>query len=517
MNFARTKLMEHQHNGLKKMYGKTGFALLMEQGTGKTLTFIEEALRLYADGKIEAVFILAPNGVHENWVLDQCPTHIPSTIEARATYYCSDMNRKEKAQLAWVTAPRKVGEIPPLRILSMSYDSLTTDAGFKVAVGFVRAHTTLLIADESQRIKTSGASRTKRALNLRRFAKYRRIGTGTVATNSPVDVFSQFEFLEEGLLGTSSLPVFRAEYCELLQPGHGMLRHIVDRSVRASGRNITEDQRQKILERTQIVAKDSTGRPIYKNLDRLQALIEPHSFRVLKEDCLDLPPKTYETRYFHLGKKQRESYDTMEKDLRYILEDGTMVTASKLTAMGKLRQMTSGFILFRDGTVEYLADNPRIALLKDTLEDEPRQGIIWAQYKEEIRNIVAAIRKMGMTAEAVNGDVAMGKRRTIREDFQSGALQWIVAHPGAMGTGFTLTAAKLVIYYSNDFNLENRLQSEDRAHRIGQADTVQYLDFVAIDTRDDDVVWALQHKLDTAAMINGDPERQSRFTERTER
>jgi SNF2 family DNA or RNA helicase len=514
MNFALTKLMKHQQKGLEKMYDKTGFALLMEQGTGKTLTFIEEALRLYADGKIEAVFILAPNGVHENWVLDQCPTHIPETIPARATYYCSDMNRREKAAMEWVRAPRKPGEVPPLRILSMSYDSLCTDAGWKVAIAFVRACPTLLIADESQRIKTPSATRTKRSLNLRRFAKYRRIGTGTVATNSPVDVFSQFEFLEEGLLGTSSLPVFRAEYCELLQPGHGMLRHIVDRSLRSSGRDVTKDQRQKVMERTQIVAKDSMGRPIYKNLDRLQALIEPHSFRVLKEDCLELPPKTYETRYFHLGKKQRDSYDRMEKELRYILEDGTMVTASKLTAMGKLRQMTSGFIMFRDGSIEYLEDNPRIQLLKDTLEDELRQGIIWAQYKEEIRNIVAAIRKMGMAAEAVNGEVAMGKRRGIREDFQAGKLQWIVAHPGAMGTGFTLTAAKLVIYYSNDFSLENRLQSEDRAHRIGQTDSVQYLDFVAIDTKDDDVVWALQHKLDTATMIQGDPQRQRRWEAR---
>jgi SNF2 family DNA or RNA helicase len=236
---------------------------------------------------------------------------------------------------------------------------------------------------------------------------------------------------------------------------------------------------------------------------------------VLKEECLTLPPKTYETRYFHLDKKQRAVYDRMVEELRYVLEDGTVVTHSKLVAMNKLRQITSGFILFRDGSTEYTDDNRRIALLRETVDEEPRQGIIWAQYKEEIANVVATLRGLGMTAEAVNGEVAMGKRRAIREDFQNGSLQWIVAHPAAMGTGFTLTAAKLVIYYSNDFNLENRLQSEDRAHRIGQNDTVQYLDFVAIDTRDDDVVWALQHKLGTAAMINGDPERQSRFQERT--
>jgi SNF2 family DNA or RNA helicase len=148
------------------------------------------------------------------------------------------------------------------------------------------------------------------------------------------------------------------------------------------------------------------------------------------------------------------------------------------------------------------------------VEDETRSVIIWAQYKEEIRNIVKLLRSMGFTADAVNGEVAMGARRQIREDFQSGALQFIVAHPGAMGTGFTLTAATLVIYYSNDFSLENRLQSEDRAHRIGQKQSVHYTDFVAIDTKDDDVVYALQHKLDTATLIQGDPARQQRWTPR---
>jgi superfamily II DNA or RNA helicase len=519
INLSKTKLMPHQNIGVARMKGEKGFALLMEQGTGKSLTFIEEALQEYAAGEIELVFILAPNGVHENWILDQVPTHIPETVEVRAAYYCSEMNKKERQQMDWTLRARRDGEVPPLRFIGMSYDSLLTDKGWDLAIRAVRSHDTLLIADESQHIKSPSATRTKRALTLRKYAKIRRIGTGTVATNGPVDVFSQFRFLEDedeqNMLGTASLPVFRAEYCELLTPGHGLLRHLVDRMERAGGRSYSDEQRRKILERTQVVAKDSTGRPVYKNLDRLKALIAPHSFRVLKEEVLkDLPPKTYSTRYFHLPKTQRASYNQMEKELRYVMEDGTVSMATKLTALGKLRQMTSGFIMFRDGTIEYLEDNARIKLLEETVEGETRSVIIWAQYKEEIRNIVKLLRSMGLTADAVNGEVAMVARRQIREDFQSGALQFIVAHPGAMGTGFTLTAATLVIYYSNDFSLGGRLQSEDRAHRIGQKKSVQYLDFVAIDTKDDDVVYALQHKLNTASMIQGDPARQERWAPR---
>ncbi len=273
---------------------------------------------------------------------------------------------------------------------------------------------------------------------------------------------------------------------------------------------MTDKQKQATLERTQIVATDEMGRPKYKNLDNLHTLIARHSFRKLKLECLDLPPKQYATRYFHLTPKQRAIYDRLAEELRYTLEDGRELMTSKLVAMGKLRQITSGFLLLRDGTISYIQDNPRIELLHDQVEGETQQGIIWAQYKEEIANVQAMLRANGFTSDVVNGPVPMKRRREIRQEFQSGNLQWIVAHPASMGTGHTMTAAQLVYYYSNGFNLEERLQSEDRTHRIGTVGTVEYRDLVAIDTRDDDVVWALQHKLDTAAMINGDPARSQR-------
>lgn len=510
--FTKLPLLSQQREALRRMWGKAEFALLMEQGTGKTMTFIAEALALYSQGKIDALMVLAPNGVHENWILTEIPQYVPDDVSIVTAYYATDANKREKKALERLMTVRDVGDVPPLRILAMSYDSLLVDRGFKFAESFLRCTNAMIVADESQKIKNLDSRRTRRALNIRKHCKIRRIGTGTMITNSPMDAYSQFEFLKPGLLEEDSITAFRAQYAELLPHGHGLVRHIVERVERSRGRKMSDKEKEAVA--PQIIKQDAIGRPIYRNLDKLHELIAKHSYRVLKADCLDLPPKVYQTRFFHLTKAQRVVYDRMAEELRYILEDGTLLTTSKLVAMGKLRQITSGFLLMRDGSISYIDDNPRIELLHSEVEDIAEPGIIWSQYKEEQRNIERMIKSLQMTCETVNGDTPMKRRREIRDEFQAGNLQWINAHPATMGSGFTLTKGQTVFYYSNGFNLEERLQSEDRTHRIGTTGTVLYTDFVAIDTRDDDVVWALQHKLDTAAMIQGDPARESRFSQK---
>ena len=516
--YTALPMMAHQRLAARKAWGKSGFALLMEQGTGKTLTFIAEAIALYAAGKIEGMLVLAPNGVHVNWVLDEIPKSVPHNVPMLAAYYSTHPSRKERTALDALLRPRRVGEVPPLRIMTMSYDSLLTARGMKAAEAFVRMLPCYIVADESHKIKSIDAKRTKRAIKIAKACAFRRIGTGTAIANSPMDAYSQFEFLGDGLLGETSITAFRSQYCELLPPGHGLMRHIVDRQARSTGRKVTDAQRLAMEARMQIVAKDSRGQPKYKNLGKLHDLVAQHSFRVLKDDCLDLPPKVYETRYFHLTPAQREVYDRMEEEQRFVLEDNQLLITTRLVALGKLRQITSGFLLLRDGTVSYIEDNPRIVLLRDQVEDETQQGIIWSQYKEEQRNIAKMLKALGQTVETVNGETPLKLRREIRTEFQAGNLQWINAHPATMGEGYTLTAGKIVYYYSNGYNLVERLQSEDRTHRKGTTGTIVSRDIVAIDTRDDNVVWALQHKLDTAAMITGDSERKSmRFRMTNER
>ena len=503
--FVKTKLLQHQTAGLRISWGRKAFANLCEQGTGKSLMILAEALAMYDKGIIDALFILAPNGVHTAWVLEQCAMHCPDDVAWEAAYYVSTPTRKEKAALERLRSTKEA-----FHILAMSYDSTLTAAGFKFAEGFLRSHRAMICADESQRLKSPKARRAKRAMNLRRHCEWRRISTGTPITNAPVDAFSQFEFLQEGMLGEDSYRTFVAHYAHIMPPTHGTMQHIYARLEQKFGRPLSDAERAKVG--PQIVAQDEMGRPRYKNLEELQRRIAEHSYRVLKKDVLDLPPKLYKTLYFSLTPRQRKAYDLMEEEYRYLLEDGTALYTSRLVAMGKLRQLTSGFMMLPGGSIVYLEDNPRIEVLRDNVEDETQQGIVWSQYKEEQVNIRRMFTKLGQGCEVVNGDVAMKRRREIRDEFQGGKLQWIAAHPGAMGTGYTLTAAQIVYYYSNGFNLEERIQSEDRTHRIGTVgESMLYRDIAAIDTRDVNVCFSLQHKLDTAALIQGDPSQPTRF------
>jgi SNF2 family DNA or RNA helicase len=267
----KTKPMDHQRQGLARMQGREHFALFAEQGTGKTWMFLADAERLYAAGKIDSLLIVAPKGVHINWIRREIPAHLEAPHIA--AFYASGASKRQQRLTEAVFAPRDVGYVPLLRVLSINVEALITKAGRAVAERLLRATRCMMVIDESSRIKNPTAERTKVIHRLGLLAAYRRIGTGTPITNSPVDAFAQFEFLESGLLGTTSYRSFVAEYAELLPPNNNLVKHIRGNNANAQ---------------PQIVARDAMGRPKWRNLDKLQSLIEPHSYRVLKKDCTPL-------------------------------------------------------------------------------------------------------------------------------------------------------------------------------------------------------------------------------------
>jgi SNF2 family DNA or RNA helicase len=494
----KTKGMAHQLQALRRMCDREAFALFMEQGTGKTWTILADAERQYAANNIDALLVIAPKGVHTNWIRREIPTHMAAPIIARAWH--SGMGKRERAKVEELLAPRDVGKVVPLRILAMSFDAVCTKDGFDFATKFLRCTKAMLALDESSRIKNPDAKRTKEIMRLRPLAKLARIASGTPITNSPLDIFSQMEFLESGLLGTTSYRAFVAEYAELMDKNHPMVRSLIQRNPKVA--------------HAQMVARNPDGSKRWRNLDKLQRLIEPHSFRVLKRDCLDLPEKVYKQVYFELEPAQRRAYDLMKEEARIALGDGTVEPVQALAALVKLQQITSGFVMRPDqkGTMYVSAHNPRLAALLEAVEDIDGKFIVWAKFHEELDAVAAALRKTGRNVVEYHGRVAGEDRERAVDSFQNGMADVFVGHAASGGLGLTLTAAEHAIYYSNDFNLEHRLQSEDRNHRIGTKRSVLYIDIVAEDTIDEPIARALQTKAALAATILGDAPTTSTMT-----
>jgi SNF2 family DNA or RNA helicase len=339
----------------------------------------------------------------------------------------------------------------------------------------------MIVVDESQRINNPSAKRTQRILGLAELAVSRRIASGTLVANTPLDLFSQYEFLSPGLLGTRSYRAFVAEYAELLPPGHPLLSHIGGRGT------------------PQIVKRDAKGNPIFRNTQKLSALMSPHTFRVTKEQCLDLPEKIYQTHYFDLAPAQRRVYDKLKTELVWFRDDGEIDIFNALTIINKLRQITSGFILV-DGSATQLKESaPRMAALTDIVEDTEGQIIVWASFREELRQIAHELKDFGVVE--YHGGISSKAREEAVDQFQSGAARIFVGNPASAGVGLTLTAANTVIYHSCSYSLEERLQSEDRCHRIGTRRPVVYIDLVARGTIDEKIADSLQNKKQIAADI----------------
>lgn len=480
-----TTPMEHQKEGGRRLAAaQECYGLACEQGTGKTWMLLDDIERQWNLGLIDAALVIAPKGVHANWVLREAPTHM--SIPVVSHYYLSGGGVRRARAMEKVLA-HDGDELP---LLSINVDALNTKKGMEAAMRFLRRFRTMTIIDESQRIKNPKAGRSKKAYQLANFSRSRRIASGTMIANSPLDAFGQMHFLRPGLLGTTSYRAFVAEFAELLPPTSPLVQSAMERS------------RSRFA--PQIVKRDAVGRPVYRNLDKLSELMAPYVYRVTKDECLDLPDKIYKTHYFELEPKQRAVYNLIEETARYEMDNGRVDIYNALTLINKLRQATSGFIMV-DGEAQELAPEPaRLKAFIDMLEDVEGKFIVWASFKEEIKQITRALRAAGIEAVEYHGGVSDGERSEAIDRFQQGEARAFVGNPAAGGTGITLTAAETVIYYSCDFSLENRLQSEDRAHRIGTTKHVVYIDLAAVGTVDERVAAALQSKKTTALQVLDD-------------
>ena len=465
----KLKPYEHQMSALEKSWNKETYGYFMEMGTGKTKVLIDNMAMLYDKGKINGALIIAPKGVVKTWHEQELPTHLPDHIENVTTLWQPNITKKQETKL------NNLFDLgTDLHIFIMNVEALSTNKGVKFAEKFLRSHRTLMALDESTTIKNPSAKRTKNVLALAPMAKYRRILTGSPVTKNPLDLYTQCEFLDPFLLNFNSWYAFRNRYA-------------IMKTIHVRGRSI------------QTVHK-------FQNLGELSDRLKGFSYRVLKEDCLDLPEKIYMKRHVALTKEQENLYEQMRKTAIANLNGKVTSTVTVLTQLMRLQQITCGHFVADDGTVQTIKNN-RLDELMDVLEETENKAIIWAYWQRDVQDIRDAIEKKYGPRSVVDyyGLTPQDERQDNIRRFQNdNECRFLIGTPSTGGYGITLTEANTVIYYSNGYDLEKRLQSDDRAHRIGQKKNVTYIDLIAEDTVDEKIVRSLRKKINIASEVMGE-------------
>ena len=470
MNYKfKTQPYEHQLKALTMSWDKEYFAYFMEMGTGKSKVLIDNIAMLYDKGKINGALIVAPKGVVGTWYLNQIPDHLPDHIEHKNVLWKPNITRKQNLRLKSLF---ETGT--DLHILIMNVEAFSTTKGCEFAKKFLDSHRTLMAVDESTTIKNPDAKRTKNICNLSILSKYRRILTGSPVTKSPLDLYKQCDFLKEELLGHGSYYTFRTRYAIMKTANFG-------------GKSV------------QIVVG-------YRNLDELSEKLRPFSYRVLKDDCLDLPDKIYMKRTVQLSSEQKKVYEQMKQMALAEMNGKMMSTATVLTQLMRLHQITCGHFTADDGSIQKIKSN-RLDELMDVLEEIEGKVVIWAHYQNDVETIVEHLKKKYGDNSIVDyyGRTRPENRQSNIDKFQKDeGCRFFIGTPATGGYGITLTQASNVIYYSNGYDLEKRMQSEDRAHRIGQKKSVTYIDMIAEETVDTKIVKSLRKKINIASQVMGE-------------
>lgn len=562
----QTTPMKHQQDYLRKLESRPDdvtdadvMAVLAEMGTGKSAMILYEWQNAVAADELDDLFVIAPAGSYRNWFEDKSDSQRSELV----THL--DPRLYEKLTIgAWVTgggvAARRQLEktlttnVGP-RALFMNVEALSSvEEAENVAVDFLSRGACMLVVDESTRIKNEDAQRTKTIVRrLAPLAKARRIMTGWVTPKSPMDLFAQFQFLDWRILGYETMAGFRNRYANMekrcflpnevirakllscmgiknlesrLPDAHlrrklAVAREHLGQDYSGVAKMPRETVIKKLDEEARIMRRDDMLELIpklggyiqvvnkvksYKNLDELQKKIKPYSIGVLKKDCLDLKPKIYSPRDVSLTPQQRRMYEEIKKYAISEIGDGEFVSAtSVITQMIRLHQIVCGHAVSEDGVITDVKSD-RINEILEILEEHQGKAIIWATYQHEIRKIADALKKQygpHSTAMFYGGNK---NSRVLEEKKFLGAeeCRFMVSTQSAGGLGNNWIVADLVIYAANSYDLELRVQSEDRAHRKGQAHPVTYVDLIARDTVEQKIIEALRKKIDLTVAITGE-------------
>jgi SNF2 family DNA or RNA helicase len=439
-------------------------------GTGKTKVVLDTAAHLFNKAEIDGVLVIAPKGGYRNWI-DEIEIHVQDDLPIATAIWSAVMNKREQWEFSEILRPVD----NRLDFLVMNVEAFASERVLKEALLFLKSHYTMVVIDESSTIKSPRAARTKRILKLRDQCDYRRILSGTPITQGPLDLYTQAEFLSRGLSGFRTFTEYRSFYSVIVNI------HL------PSGKSFPKIEG-------------------YVNLKKLETDIQRWSSRVLKVDCLDLPEKVYETYHVEHTPEQSRAYHDLKDSAFTQLDNGEIVTVTEaLTLIRRLQQINSGFLKHEGEIIPLPSMRPHA--LMEVLDQIQGKAIIWATYHYDMDQIQEVLKKKygrdsyGLYYGLTSDDERDETRRRFRED---PTCRWFVGSPATGGMSLTLVQASTVVYYTSDYSLQNRLQSEDRAHRIGQTENVTYIDLIVRRTVDSAIVRALRKKKDLSQSILSD-------------
>lgn len=444
-----TTLYEHQQRAVDKLIRSRVGALFMDMGTGKTRTAIQFAY--LRQKRIRNVV----------WF---CPVSLMETVRYEIAKHTGERAYVFDDDTTMKTVPDAFWYVVGIESMSSS-DRLTLTANSTVK------SSSFVIVDESSYIKGHASIRTQRITHIGKRARYRMILTGTPISQGVVDLYAQMWFLSPKILGYSSFYSFAANHLEYSEDYPGLI-------VRAH------------------------------NTDWLAAKIQPYVYQVTKDECLDLPEKLYDTRYFRMTYEQRELYEQAKWDILYSLENyDELETYTLFRLFTALQQVTHGF-WNRNGHELIECDHYRVKVLLDLIGDLPagERVIVWSKYRYSIHQIVKALGAEYGPENVAQFHGGVKDRQMELQRFREGA-RFLVATQASGGHGLTLNEANYVIFYSNEFKYSTRIQAEDRCHRIGQDRKVTYIDLVCSRSIDTRIQKALDKKESVAQSFRRDVDR----------
>jgi SNF2 family DNA or RNA helicase len=452
-----TQPYSHQEEALTLAWGNPAFAFFLEQGTGKSKIVIDETVNLIKRGLINCVVILAPNQVHENWK-EQFELHGPPNFD-RWTIQVYKAQSTPKARDRQEQLTRNIIKSGKVLVFLMNIESLSHKYASDYLYRVLRArNATYMCIDESHKIKSNSAIRTKTAITLGQYAKYRRIATGTEAEEGIHNLFTQMKFLDWHIIGFKFYTPFKNMYC--IMGGY---------------------------ENRQIVG--------FQNQPLLAAKIAPYIYQKRKKDCLDLPEKLYVTHHIDMTPEQETLYNRLEDELLIEFEDGKLLDVTMvLSRLVKLQEILCGH-LHVEGTVKTIPSNR--AMLVSELVDGAKKSIVFCRFVMDVSLVVKQLENDDIGAIGITGETN-NRLDFINSWRKSDKLKALVMTGSTGGTGLTLNESNNMIFYSNSWSATDRLQSEDRIHRIGQTEKCTYHDITVKGKVDHMILKALRSKSNLA-------------------